>query len=71
MQSDRLARKRLALRNRTGTKRGIRNAEAETHLLIGNRLRCYYQDIVQQPVPERFNCLLRELEKKLASEKPR
>lgn len=40
-----------------------------THIIIGNRLRKYYQDVVQQPFPERFTTLLHQLERKLAGQK--
>jgi hypothetical protein len=41
------------------------------HLAIGRRLRSYYDQIVDQPIPDRFVDLLKQLEEKESGKKPR
>jgi DNA-binding protein Fis len=39
------------------------------HDLIGRKLREYYDEVAQQPVPDKFAALLSELEKKSSEKK--
>ncbi len=46
-------------------------SEQAIHLAIGRRLRSYYDQIVDQPIPDRFIDLLKQLEEKESGKKPR
>jgi DNA-binding protein Fis len=40
------------------------------HDLLGQKLRAYYEQVASEPVPDRFESLLRELEAKSPKKKP-
>lgn len=42
-------------------------ADKDIHARIGTRLKAYYDDILVQPVPDRFENLLRQLDEQGAS----
>jgi hypothetical protein len=42
-------------------------ADEDIHARIGTRLKAYYEDILTQPVPDRFENLLRQLDEQGAS----
>lgn len=44
-------------------------AQPEIHDLIGQRLRSFYDEVAQQPVPDRFVELLNQLEAKSSLKK--
>jgi hypothetical protein len=44
--------------------------QPEIYDLIGQRLRSFYDEVAQQPVPDRFVDLLNQLEAKSAQKKP-
>jgi hypothetical protein len=45
-------------------------AQPEIYDLIGQRLRNFYDEVAQQPVPDRFVELLNQLEAKSSQKKP-
>ena len=45
-------------------------SQPEIYDLIGQRLRNFYDEVAQQPVPERFVELLNQLEAKSSQKKP-
>ena len=45
-------------------------AQPEIYDLIGQRLRNFYDEVAQQPVPDRFVDLLNQLEAKSSHKKP-
>lgn len=45
-------------------------AQPEIYDLIGQRLRSFYDEVAQQPVPDRFVDLLNQLEAKSSQKKP-
>lgn len=45
-------------------------AQPEIYDLIGQRLRNFYDEVAQQPVPDRFVDLLNQLEAKSSQKKP-
>ena len=47
---------------RSGGGRKRQGLDAELHSFIGERLRLYYADLLQEPVPERFVTILEKLE---------
>jgi Anti-sigma factor NepR len=44
--------------------------QPEIYDLIGQRLRTFYDEVAQQPVPDRFMDLLNQLEAKSSEKKP-
>ncbi|WP_417766630.1 NepR family anti-sigma factor [Stappia sp.] len=42
-------------------------SDKDIHARIGTRLKAYYDDILAQPVPDRFENLLRQLDEQCAS----
>jgi hypothetical protein len=44
--------------------------QPEIYDLIGQRLRSFYDEVAQQPVPDRFVELLNQLEAKSSQKKP-
>lgn len=42
-------------------------ADMDIHARIGTRLKAYYEDILTEPVPDRFEHLLRQLDERSAS----
>ena len=47
------------------------SAKPEVSDLIGQRLRNYYNEVAQQPVPDRFMDLLNQLEAASSTKKPK
>ncbi|AXS40206.1 NepR family anti-sigma factor [Breoghania sp. L-A4] len=54
--------------NASGRSGGGREVDTDIHSRIGSQLKALYNDVVEQPVPDRFAELLRRLETQSASE---
>jgi len=50
---------------RTGRRK---STDDEVHSHIGSRLKAYYDQVMTQPVPDRFDDLLRQLDEQSASQ---
>jgi Anti-sigma factor NepR len=72
MMGDEVKEKTLKSQGKGGSGAGFKASRSNTKPaqdLISRKLREYYQEVVQQPVPERFSELLDELERRAGSNK--
>jgi Anti-sigma factor NepR len=62
-------REKKKLPEETSTNSGAEAKRISMHDLVGEKLRAYYDQVASEPVPDRFEQLLKQLEAKSKKEK--